>query len=222
VLAKLRPPAILAAGIALVLAGCSSAPPPGSAQPPAATPPPTPQRGFTRIVAGAGDSVGSIPGDPNAPFVYRFKQIMPASERFTFQDRDLSFYFRPTPDALFFQVENRQDRPVEIDWDRSMFFDPLGNSSKPAHGTTRWQDRFQVLPVTRISGLQRYSDYLLPIDFLVDPATSQRQLHLALLPQDATSPQYSDREFGVDLVFNFEDRPRTYSFRFKVASVIRR
>ena len=63
---------------------------------------------------------------------------------------------------------------------------------------------------------------MLPLDFLVDPAGNPNQLHLALLPQDATAPQYSDREFGVDLVFNVEDRPRTYSFRFKVASVIRR
>jgi hypothetical protein len=219
---SLRPTAFLIAGIAFVLIGCSTGPSPESAQPPPSGNAPPVQRGFTRIVAGAGDSVGSIPGDPNAPFVYRFKQIMPASDRFTFYDRDLSFYFKPTPDALFFQVENRQDRPVQIDWDRSIFYDAQGNSGKLAHSTTRWQDRFRVQPMTLVSGLQRYGDYLLPMDALVDPAGNPNQLHLALLPQDATSPQYGDRQFGADLVINVEDRPRTYSFRFKVASVIRR
>ncbi|HYM80722.1 MAG TPA: hypothetical protein VEY91_04825 [Candidatus Limnocylindria bacterium] len=210
------PRLVLAATLVLVFAGCSSAPAPQT------SPPPPPQAGTTRIVSGAGDSVGSIPGDPSAPFRYRFRQIAPASDRFTFQDRELSFYFKPTPDALHFQVENRQDRPVWIDWDRSTFYDPNGNSSKVAHGTTRWPDRFQVQPSTQIPGLQRYGDYLLPIDYLVDPAGSQQQLHVPLLPQDSTSPQYSDREFGVDLVFLVEDRPRTYTFRFKVASVIPR
>jgi hypothetical protein len=207
----------LATALGLALLGCSSGPGPEA---PPAPPVAAPQRGFSRIVSGAGDSVGSIPGAPDAPFRYRFRQIMPGSDRFTFQDRDLSFYFKPSPDALHFQVENRQDRPVWIDWDRSTFYDPLGNSGKIAHSTTRWADRFNAQALTQIPGLARYGDYLLPLESLVDPSGSPNQLHLPLLPQDATSPHYNDKEFGVDLVFVVEDRPRTYTFRFKVASVI--
>ena len=49
-----------------------------------------------------------------------------------------------------------------------------------------------------------------------------QQIHRPLLPQDITAPQYTDREFGIDLVFLIEDRPRVYPFRFRVASVIPR
>jgi len=173
-------------------------------------------------VEGASDSVAAAPGSPTALYRYRFTQILPGSERFIFQDRDLSFYFRPAPDALYFQVENRQNRPVWIEWDRSIFHDPLEGNSQVAHATTRWADRFNVQASTQISGLQRYGDYVLPMDYLVDPAGSDQQLHRPLLPEDTTAPQYSDKEFGVDLVFRVEDQPRTYSFRFKVASVIPR
>ena len=186
-------------------------------------PPPAPDQGLSRVVVGASDSVGAIPGSPDALFRYRFRQIDPPSDRFTFQDRELSFYFKPTPDALHFQVENRQDRPVWIVWERSTFLDPNGVSGKIAHSSTRWDDRFKAQPDTQVPGLQRYTgDYLLPLDFLFDPAGSVEQPHRPLFPEDHRAPQYEDKIFGADLVFLVEERPRTYSFRFRVVSVITR
>ena len=204
--------------LGFLLLGCGPAPAPETA-----SPPPAPDPGLTRVVVGASDSVGAIPGSPDAPFRYRFRQIDPPSERFTFQDRELSFYFKPTPDALHFQVENRQDRPVWIVWERSTFLDPNGGSGKIAHSTTRWDDRFKAQSDTQIPGLQRYTgDYLLPLDYLFDPAGSEDQTHRPLFPEDHRAPEQADKIFGADLVFMVEERPRTYSFRFRVVSVIGR
>lgn len=201
------------------LSGCAG----GGPVPESAAPPPAPDPGMDRVIVGASDSVGAIPGSPDALYRYRFRMVDPASDRFTFQDRELSFYFKPTPDALHFQVENRQDRPVWIVWERSSFADPTGNVSKVAHITTRWEDRFKAQTDTQIPGLQRYTgDYLLPIDYLFDPAGAAQQPHRPLFPEDQRAPQYEDRSFGVDLVFLVEERQRTYSFRFRVASVIPR
>ena len=203
------------AALALALAGCAAST--GEAPPPQASAPP-PAGGY---VVGASDTLESIPGSPNAPYVFRFRQIDPPSDRFTFQDRDLSFFFRPTPDALYFQVENRQNRQVAIEWERSSFYGPLGSSDKVAHGTTTWDNRFQSQAATQNAGLQRYGDWMVPLSYLLDPAGGV-QLHRPLIPEDSTSPQYTDRVFGVDLAFIVEDRPRVYSFRFKIASVIPR
>jgi hypothetical protein len=171
-------------------------------------------------VSGAADSVAPRPGSPGALYRYRFRQIEPASDRFIFQDRELSFYFRPTPAALFFQVENRLDRPAWIDWDRSEFLAPLGNTGKVAHATTRWADRFRAQNPTQIPGLQRYSDYVFPLEYLVEPGATDEQLHRPLLPEDNNAPQYQDREFAVRLAFVVEDQPRIYSFRYRIASVL--
>lgn len=218
---RLRAIRCAAACLLAAVVGCAAGPEPEPAPAPAsAIPAPDPETGFTLIVSGSGDSVGALPGSAGALYIYRFRQTEPpASDGFTFQDRDLSFYFRPTPRALHFQVENRQDRPVWIEWDRSTFVDPLGYTGKVANSSTRWRDRFGSQARTQILGLQRYSDYLLPLDYLVDPGGREDQLHRPLLPEDTSASQFTDRVFGVDLVFQVEDRPRTYRFRYRVESV---
>jgi hypothetical protein len=56
----------------------------------------------------------------------------------------------------------------------------------------------------------------------VDPAGSGDQLHRPLFPEDSSALQFADRDFGVNLVFLIENQPRTYIFRFRVASIIPR
>jgi hypothetical protein len=222
-----RPLRVVLAGIALlamgIVIGCAATEEGGSVQPQGGQfQAPNPETGFTRIVAGAGDSVGPIPGSVTALYAYRFRQVDPPSDRFYFQDRDLSFAFRPAPDALYFQLENRQNTPVWIDWDRSTYDDGRGRKGKLAHATTRWNDRYGSQPPTQIAGLQRYSDYVFPIEQLVDPAGDPRQLRRQMLTEDQTALQNTDRVLGVDLVFRIEERYVTYPFRFKIVSVLPR
>ncbi len=58
------------------------------------------------------------------------------------------------------------------------------------------------------------------MDNLLDPGADDRQLFRALFPEDENAPQYSGRDFGVDLVFRVNDQNRTYPFRFRVVSVL--
>lgn len=215
--------------VALLAAGCSSMPDPGPAPPPGAgaqgvdqspsSLPPISDEGYTRIVVGAGDSTSILPGTPGAAYRYRFRMISPGNERNAFKDRDLSFYFRPSPASIYFQIQNLQNRPVVIDWDQSRFLQPNGQIDKIAHSTTRWDERFSYQPQTTVNGLQTYGDYVFNMISLVDPAGTNQQLHRALLPEDQQAMQFTDRVFGMDLVVLIEGRPRTYQIRFKVESV---
>jgi hypothetical protein len=219
-----------AIALCVALAGCAaenaphvvSSSTPGTVQGLPASPTTKEDTGFTRIVAGAGvDTVSAVPGTPGAPYRIRFKQTVPASSGFTFYDRDLSFYFRPSPTVLQFQIQNKQNQPVWIDWDRSTFYTPSGVTAKVANSTTAFDQRFSTLPMTQIAGLQTYSDYVLPMTSLVDPAGSGQQLHRLLLPEDQQAMQFTGREFGVDLVIMVEQKPVTYPFRFQVVSVLK-
>jgi hypothetical protein len=229
---RAAPAAVL---LALLIAGCSSMPDPeptpgaapANAQPPAGAVsgrpsiPPVNNEGYTRIVVGAGDSTSALPGTPGAAYRFRFRMLQPSggSSGFNFQDRDLSFYFKPSPASVYFQIENRQNRPVTIDWEQSQFLAPNGQFGKLAHSTTTWDQRFSYQPPTTVNGLQRYGDYVFPNNSLVDPAGTGQQLHRVMLPEDQQAMQFTDRVFGMDLVILIEGQARTYTVRFKVDSV---
>jgi hypothetical protein len=216
--------------IVLLAAGCSSAPEPQVATPPGQSPP-TPagtpgesDASIERYVAGGGGEYasGSIPGSPDAKYYYRFRMTEPAGEGFTYQDRELSFYFRPTPFALHFQVENRTDRVLWIDWERSEFLSPLGVRGKIAHEGTQWTARFTPQTSTQLPPLQRLADYTFPMDYLVDPGASAEQMHRKLLSEGEAAIHLVNREWGVDLVFKLEEQYRTYRFRFVAVTVVPR
>lgn len=212
----------LVVALAAFAAGCGASSGPRSAPPPPAA---EQARTLTNTVSSADDSVGSVPGSPDAEFVYRFRQTEPGGGgTFSFRDRELSFSFRPSPNALYFGVENLQGRPVQIDWDRSAFYDPNGRTVKVGHNTTRWRSRYSVQAYTQVLPRQRYTDYVFSLDDLIDPgADPDTQLRRPLLPEDSSAPTYAGKSFGVDLVFLIEGQPpRTYPFRFQVQSVIPR
>ncbi|HEY6194235.1 MAG TPA: hypothetical protein VI504_04265 [Candidatus Eisenbacteria bacterium] len=219
---RTRTARLVIVALAACAAGCGGAPAPQSAPPPPADS--APDRSLSNAVSTAADSVGAVPGSADAAFVYRFRQTEPgASGTFSFRDRDLSFSFRPSPNVLYFGVENLQGRPVQIDWDRSTFLDPNGRTGKVGHQTTRWRNRFSTQALTQVLPRQRYSDYVFALDDLLDPgADADTQLRRPLLPEDSSAPTFAGKTFGVDLVFLVENQPRTYTFRFQVQSVIPR
>ena len=203
----------------LACAGCGASTSPGLAPPPRTT---VPDRPASTAVSNAADSVGAIPGSPDAMFVYKFRMTGPAGgSSFAYRDRDVSFAFRPSPNALYFSVENLQGRPVQIDWDRSTFYDANGRSDKVGHSTTRYRDRYSPDALTQVMPQQRYSDYVFARDDLLDPGgTPDTQLRRPLLPEDTGASTYAGKSFGVDLVFIVENQPRTYPVRFAVQAVI--
>jgi hypothetical protein len=203
--------------VAAFAAGCGGAPSPASAPPPG-----KPLLTPSNVVSSASDSVGARPGSAIALFTYKFRQLQPPGS-FSYKDRDLNFSFRPSPNVLYIGIENLQGRPVQIDWDRSVFFEPNGRTSKVGHTTTRWRDRFSTQTPAQVMPQQRYSDYVFAMDDLLDPGSDEdTQLRRPLLAEDTTAPTNAGKEFGVDLVIMIENQPRTYTIRFQVQSVIPR
>lgn len=211
-------PVVLLACV-LAAAGCGAATSSGLEPPPRTT---VPERPASTAVSNAADSVGGIPGSADAMFVYKFRMTgPPGGSAFAYRDRDVSFAFRPSPNALYFSVENLQGRPVQIDWDRSTFYDATGRSTKVGHSTTRWNDRYSPDALSQVMPQQRYSDYVFARDDLLDPGgTPDTQLRRPLLPEDTSAPTYVGKSFGVDLVFLIDNQPRMYPVRFSVQAAI--
>ncbi len=53
-----------------------------------------------------------------------------------FKDENFAFEFRPTPAGVAFSVDNLSDKDASLDWDRSFFVQPDGNSYKAINTDT--------------------------------------------------------------------------------------
>src|SRR5271169_2818751 len=47
-----------------------------------------------------------------------------------FKDNNFEFVFQPVENGIWFQVKNLNEKPAFLEWDRSYFIEPSGNSYK--------------------------------------------------------------------------------------------
>ncbi len=218
------------ASVAGVLAGCgggaaqnppSAAPPTNTVAPPTGTPtlgaPPSGQPLSDTVPTAA-------PSDPLATgWKYRIDMTAPQNDNFAITDRDFYVYFKPDTSAVHFQIENRRGVAVKILWDECTFLDVYGRSFKAVHRGITYDRRDQAQEVTWIQPGQRYADYLIPVDVLLDPGAATGGGQRELLPTDLRAQSLVGRYFGCKLVLgSANDAVRTeYDARFRISSTYR-
>ena len=213
-----------------VLAGCGG----GAAQnPPTAepvtdsvSPPPSaPTLGAPPTGQPLSDTVPTAaPTDPLATgWKYRFEMTAPPNDKFAITDRNFHVYFKPDTNAVFFQIENRRGVAVKILWDECTFIDVDGRRSKAVHRGITYDRRDQSQEVTWIQPGQRYADYLIPVDVLLDPGAATGGGQRELLPTDLRAQSMVGRSFGCKLVIGSSSGEvgAEYDARFRITSTYR-
>jgi len=112
---------------------CGSAPAPGTAEPPRARP--RSRRRFST----AADS-WCHPGSRMRRSSIGSSRPSPGQRHVLVSRPRLSFSFRPSRARSTSTSRNLQGRPVQIDWDRSVFYDPRAER-EGGNSTLRWRDR---------------------------------------------------------------------------------
>lgn len=154
---------------------------------------------------------------------YRFDMISPPNDKFSITDRDFYVYFKPDTNAVHFQIENRRGVAAKIIWDECAFIDVYGRSWKAVHRGITYDRRDQSQEVTWIQPRQRYADYLIPVDVLLDPGAATGGGQRELLPTDLRAQSLVGRTFSAKLVLGSanDDTRVEYPAVFKIVSTYR-
>jgi hypothetical protein len=213
-----------------VLGGCGG----GAAQhPPAAAPPSSAVAPATNPSAPGSPSTGQsvsepvnsqAPSDPLATgWRYRFDMTAPPNDKNSITDRDFYVYFKPDTNAVHFQIENRRGVAAKILWDECSFTDVYGRTWKAVHRGTTYDRRDLPQEVTWLQPQQRYSDYLIPVDLLLDPTAATGGAQRELLPTDLRAQSLVGRIFTAKLVLGSgnDDSRIEYNAVFKIMSTYR-
>jgi hypothetical protein len=201
---------------------------PPSAAPPSDTMTPTtaePTPGAPTTGQPLSDTVPTkAPSDPLATgWKYRFDMISPPNDKMAITDRDFYLYFKPDTNAVHFQIENRRGVAVKILWDECTFADVYGRSWKAVHRGITYDRRDQSQEVTWLQPQQRYADFLIPVDVLLDPGAATGGGQRELLPTDLRAQSLVGRTFSCKLVLGSanDDTRTAYEAVFKIMSTYR-
>lgn len=213
-----------------VLPGCGG----GAAQhPPAAAPPSNAVAPATNPSAPGSPPTGQpvseiVPSKPPSDALatgwrYRFDMTAPPNDKFSITDRDFYVYFKPDTNAVHFQIENRRGVATKILWDECSFTDVYGRTWKAVHRGTTYDRRDLPQEVTWLQPQQRYADYLIPVDLLLDPTAASGGAQRELLPTDLRAQSLVGRIFSCKLVLGSgnDDSRIEYNAVFKILSTYR-
>lgn len=214
----------------VMFGGCGG----GAAQnPPAAAPPSDAVAPATPPSAPGAPTTGQalsdvVPAQPTSDpmasgWRYRFDMVSPANDKFAITDRDFYLYFKPDTSAVHFQIENRRGVAVKILWDACSFTDVYGRTYRAVHRGTTYERRDQPQEVTWIQPRQRYGDYLIPVDVLLDPTAATGGAQRELLPTDLRAQSLVGRTYSCKLVLGSgnDDSRIEYMPVFKILSTYR-
>jgi hypothetical protein len=150
---------------------------------------------------------------------YSFALIKPAeSQELKFEDQALSIGFLIVKPQITFQLVNKTDQPIKIDWIQVSYVDTSGSAHKVTHGGVRIIDRNSALPPTSIPPTAKVEDFIVPTDAI--SLQSGKWETNDLLPQGPVAKALEGKTFSLFMPLEVNGAVKNYLFTFKITKVV--
>ena len=116
-----------------------------------------------------------------------------------------------------FQLANKTDQPIKIDWHQITYVDPSGSAHKVTHGGVRIIERDSAHPPTTIPPTATIEDFIVPTD-----AISMRFNKWEandLLPEGREAKGLEGKIFSIFIPLEVNGAVKNYIFTFKITKV---
>ena len=148
---------------------------------------------------------------------YRFELLSPAaSQELTFSDELTEWKFVPTTSTIGFEVKNKSDKTVKLDWNQASFVDATGQAHKIAGTGVRYIDMNSPRTPTVVPPGANIKDALFPIDYV---RFSNQWNHEPIFPDCPACVALAGSEFTIFFPLDIGGTVREYIFRCRIKSV---
>ncbi len=138
-----------------------------------------------------------------------------------FKDEFIEVVFTVGQSEIAFDLGNRTEKGIKIDWTASAFITPQNESLRVVHKGTRYVKRFETQAPTTIPPKSKIHDLLIPSDY-IHWATEEKGDELQrgdLFPGWPKEPYYG-KVFKLYLPMKIGERLVEYIFLFKIIQMI--
>ena len=149
---------------------------------------------------------------------YSFELVKPIlSSSLIFEDGLVKFTLQPSSKNISFNIQNKTNEPIQIDWNKVSYIDENSKTHKVIHDGVKFIDKTNSLPPTFIPPTASLDDFIVPSD-LISLSTGRYGgwNQIDLLPTGMESKKVINKTIGLFIPVETDKGTKNYFFSFKI------
>lgn len=138
----------------------------------------------------------------------------------TFEDKNISVRFWLDEKKVHFQLKNRSDGPISINWAKASFINADGSAHPLANSSSVFTDKRNNPEPSELKPGEKIVDFIVPVDNVEKLEEWTWYVYPMFNQKDDRAYENRGKTIGVDLPIQANNRWKTYAFRFQVTNVI--
>jgi hypothetical protein len=148
---------------------------------------------------------------------WRFSLEQPKpSEKLEYSDDFIDVVFTIGETQIGFDIQNKTDSGIKINWDELSMIYPTGTSSRVIHSGIRLMDRNAPQAPTIIPPNAKVSDILIPSENIYYLSGQYGGWNYHPLFGGDNSLAWNDKEFSIYFPLEIKGSKKEYNFKFKI------
>jgi hypothetical protein len=135
------------------------------------------------------------------------------SKVLAYSDQVIDIAFIVLESQIGFEIANKTDKGIKVNWDEISFISPDGRSSRIIHSGIRLIDRNNPQAPTMVPPESHYSDIMIPSENIIYAGSGWQTGKLF----SGDSISFNEKDFGLYLPLEIKGEKQEYSFRFKIS-----
>lgn len=156
------------------------------------------------------------------PAFYVLSMLKPnVSKGLNYEDANINVAFDISKKEIQFELKNKTDEPIKIDWNQVSYVDVFGASHRVIHQGVKYIDKENSLPPTIIPPTAKISDRLFPSNFVTHSSGAYGGWRESnLFPEAPEAKKFKNQKFSIFMPLEVNGKVTNYFFSFKIDDVI--
>jgi len=141
------------------------------------------------------------------------------SDTLMYSDEFIEIIFTVGKTQIGFDMSNKTDRGIKINWDELSYISPTGRSMRVIHSGVRLIDRNAPQSPTIVPPTSRISDIIIPSEHIYYVSGKYGGWREQDLFYDVDKTKYEGKEFSVYMPLEIKGKRKEYTFTFRINKV---
>lgn len=156
------------------------------------------------------------------PTTYLISMIKPkVNKDLVYEDANIKISFNISKKQISFELKNKTEEPIKVDWNQVSYVDVLGGSHRVMHKGVKLNERENPQSPSIIPPTANISDLVYPTDYV--SFTSGKYggwSEEVMFPEGPKAKLYKAKNFSVFMPLEINGKTKNYFFGFKIDDVI--